>query len=170
MECRIYTESLTALMDGELAGEEASTIRAHLLVCPNCDAEYRSLLYTYELVGRARLIDSRATTWAMIENRIRTPRENRSLIRTWLFPNVWLPITAIAGLILFTSLLFLFVPSDNHSVALRQVLNKYVQERDREFGSKGIMTSQGVLTVQSVQYNPFRDTDPKPKGNPFKAE
>ncbi len=169
MECRIYTESLTAFIDGELAGEEASTIRAHLLVCPSCDAEYRSLFYSYELVGKARLIDSRATTWAVIENRIRTPKEDRSLLH-WLFPNVWVPVTAIAGLILFTSLLFLFVPSDNHSVAMRQVLDKYVQERDREFGSKGIMTSQGVLTLQSVQYNPFRDADPKPKGNPFKAE
>jgi anti-sigma factor RsiW len=170
MECRIYTESLTALMDGELASEEASTVRAHLLNCPTCDAEYRSLLYSYELVSKARLVDFRATSWSVIENRIRAPRESRRFVRTWIFPNVWLPITAIAALILFISLLFLYVPSDSHSVAMRQVLNQYVQERDKEFGSKGIMTSQGVLTVRAIQYNPFRDTDRKPKGNPFKAE
>jgi hypothetical protein len=157
-------------MDGELAGEEASTIRAHFLVCPNCDAEYRSLRYSYELVGKARLIDSGPTAWSLIESRIRTPQERPSFLRTWLFPNIWVPITAIAGLILFTSFLFLFVPSDNHSVAMRQVLKNYIQERDREFGGKGVLTSQGFGAVRTVHYNPFREADPKPKGNPFKAE
>lgn len=169
MECRIYTESLTALMDGELASEEAGTIRAHLLVCRSCDAEYRSLLYSYELVGKAQLIDSRPTAWKVIESRIRTPKENRGFLRNWLFPNVWVPVTAIAGLILFASVLFLFVPSEDHSLAMRQVLQNYVQERDREFGRKGVL-NQGVGTVRTVQYNPFRDADPKPKGNPFKVE
>ncbi|RPJ60971.1 MAG: hypothetical protein EHM23_08565 [Acidobacteria bacterium] len=170
MECRIYTESLTALMDGELPNEEASTIRAHLLVCRSCDAEYRSLLYTYELVGKAQLIDSQPAAWSLIERRIRTPKENRSFLRSLLFPNIWLPVTAIAALILFTSFLFLLVPSDNRSVALQQVLKNYIQERDREFSTKGVLNNQGVGTVRTVHYNPFRDASPVPKDNPFKAE
>jgi len=157
-------------MDGELAGEEAGAIRAHLLVCRSCDAEYRSLRYSYELVGKAQLIDSRPTAWTFIESRIRTPKEDRGFLRRFLFPNIWAPISALAGLILFTSFLFLFVPSDNHSVAMREALNKYIQERDREFGSKGVLSTQGVGTVRTVHYNPFRETVPAPKGNPFKAE
>ncbi len=170
MACRIYTESLTALMDGELADEEASTIRAHLLVCPSCDAEYQSLRYSHDLVGKARLIDYQPAAWTLIESRIRTPRENRSFFRTLFFPNIWLPISAVAALILFTSFLFLFVPSDNHSIAMRQALNKYVQERDREFQSKAALAKQGVGSVRPIHYNPFADTDSKRKGNPFKSE
>jgi len=158
-------------MDGELAGEEVSTIRAHLLVCRSCDAEYRSLLYSYELVGKAQLIDSQPSAWTVIESRIRTPKEDRGFLRRFFFPNIWVPITAVAALVLFTSFLFLFVPSsDNHSVAMRQLLNKYVQERDQEFGRKGVLSTQGVGAVRTVQYNPFRETVPTPKGNPFKAE
>ncbi|MFB3904676.1 MAG: zf-HC2 domain-containing protein [Acidobacteriota bacterium] len=169
MECRIYTESLTALMDGELPGEEAGAIRAHLLVCPSCDAEYRSLLFSYELVSKTRLIESRPAAWTVIESRIRAPQESRTVLRSLFFPNIWLPIAAIAGLILFTSFVFLFVPSDSHSVAMRQVLENYIQERDRDLVSKGVLTS-GVGSVRTVHYNPFRDAKSKPKSNPFRAE
>lgn len=170
MECRIYTESLTALMDGELAAEEAATIRAHLTVCKSCDAEYSSLRYSYNLVGRARLIDSQPTAWTLIESRIRTTKRKPGFLRNLLFPNIWVPIGAVAALILFTSFLFLFVPSENHSVAMHQALTKYVQERNRELHSKGALAGQGVGAVRQVHYNPFREDDPTLKGNPFKAE
>jgi len=157
-------------MDGELPGEEASAIRAHLLVCRSCDAEYRSLLFSYDLVGKTRMIDSQPAAWSLIESRIRTPQEKRGFLRTFLFPNIWVPVTALAGLIVITSFLFLFVPSENRSVAMRQILNKYAQERDREFETKGAFTRQGVGTVRVIHYNPFSDKDSKRKGNPFKAE
>ena len=43
-------EELTALLDGELAEEEAEAVRAHVEGCPDCAAELRSLAGVRDLI------------------------------------------------------------------------------------------------------------------------
>jgi len=150
-------------MDGELPPDDTKTIRAHLLVCRSCDAEYRSLLFSYNLVGNIQLIDSQPAAWTVIENRIRTAREKRGFLRRLLFPNIWVPVGALGTLVLVAASVFWFIPSQNKSdtQAMQQILRSYIQERNREFGD-------GAVRV--VNYNPFRDNNRRPKGNPFKTE
>ncbi len=149
-------------MDGELDSEDAKRIQAHVLACKSCNAEYQSLLFAYNLVAHVRLIESPPRAWAGIESRIRTAPPKRGILRNLLFPNVWVPVGALAALVLATGSLLWVGSSDDRSQsrAMQQVLRTYIQERDRAFGGN----------VHAVNYNPFRDNTRRPKDNPFKAE
>jgi hypothetical protein len=171
MECRIYTDALTALIDRELSREEADIIQRHLVVCRSCDNEYRSLLYSFELTEHIRQLESQAELWNRIESRLRPNEEKRGSFFSSLFPKLWLPVGALSALVLFTASLLWFMPSRDHSEEMRQLLNTYLQEREREFAEKGIhVQGQGPQSIRLVQYNPFRENDSRPKGNPFKTE
>jgi hypothetical protein len=175
MECRIYIESLTALMDNELPQEEVSIIQRHLVVCESCNQEYRSLLYSNRLVEHLRQLDSKAELWNQIESRLRSPEEKRGFFSfvfpSFVFPKLWLPVGALGALVFFTASLLWFGASHNRSEEMHQLLRNYMQEREREFAEKGVqIQGQGAQGVRLVQYNPFSENVPRPNGNPFKAE
>jgi hypothetical protein len=162
-------------MDGELTVEEAGRIERHLESCHTCNAEYESLLYAYELVSAARQLDSSPASWRDIQTRLQAASDHRSWLSRLLLPHVWLPAGAVGILALAVGSVFWYLPYHNQrdrSVEMRQVLHKYMQERELDLQRKGVILrdTNGARTLSFVQYNPFRNPDRRPGGNPFKAE
>jgi len=157
-------------MDEELTSEDAKTLQDHLAVCERCNLEYRSLLYSYNLVAQLSPIESRSDCWENIRTRIQSARETRGFFSRFLFPNLWVPVGAVGVLVLFTASLLWFIPGSDRSRDMHQLMNNYIQERNQEFAKKGIRVDRAGVGMRLVTYNPFRESDPSSKGNPFKAE
>ena len=170
MECRAYTESLTALMDGELTLEERDQIKSHLDACKTCNDEYQSLFYSYNLVNAVKQLDFSSESWQAIEERIQVPA--RASWWPTLFPSFWIPAASIGALVLVVGSLFWFLPQQSRSDEMQQALQSYMQQREQDLRLKGVLVQDGSggARMHFIQYNPFRDPNRRQGGNPFKAE
>ena len=156
-------------MDGELTVEETDQIKRHLSACETCGAEYQSLLFSYNLANATTQLDYSPACWQTIQERILAPAKT-----SWwpkLFPSVWVPVGSLGALVLVIGSIFWFFPQQDRSDEMRQVLQTYIQQREREFQLKGVLVRDGSgARMRFIQYNPFRDPDRSGGGNPFKAE
>ena len=50
-ECERFEEQLSALLDGELSGEEEAEARAHMAACPDCRAMYEAFAAVGDAIG-----------------------------------------------------------------------------------------------------------------------
>lgn len=163
MECRTYSENLSALIDGELSSPERESLSEHLKICQACQAEYDSLLYAFQAVERFAEDPLQAPAWGPILDRISAPKASWGDLR-WLFQPRWAGGLAVL-------LLALSVPiywnSAHQRAVLEQQLAVYVHQRDEtEAIHRGIIKAE---PVGWVTHNPFRKLVSE-TGNPFSVE
>lgn len=168
MECRIYTESLTAFMDGELTPKEETAVRTHLSGCPRCSAEFDSLHYSYRLVDQVHDIDFEPTSWRQIQARLESPARS-GFFSKLKFPGLWIPIGAVGALLLLATSVMMYFPED-HSARTRQAFQSFMQERQQDMISRGLIQPSDQGNPIFVHYNPFAEPAARPKGNPFRSE
>ena len=78
-ECERFAQQLSALLDGELSGEEEAELRAHMEVCPDCRAMYEA----FAAVGAAiREQDVPDTLHDGIMTKVRTAEKAMKTQRT----------------------------------------------------------------------------------------
>lgn len=161
MECRTCSESLSALLDGEVSHAEAEPLESHLHECTRCFQEYESLLYSYDLVDRltTTLTDPRPALWESIHSEIAPRQTGRH--DSWLpFKIHWLPLAGALGIIslgaISASLFFVETPNSE----LKHSFQRYLQERE----------SRQEEAMQSASRNPFRTHEHDLEGNPFRSE
>ena len=165
MECRTCSESLTALMDGELNPTEGHAIEAHLGECPNCREEYESLAYSSRLIGATPEIGLNPELWRRIESKIGPARVFFDF-RQFLGPP-WTAALAAGVVVSVLSMgLYWSLPSENPR--MEGMLNQYVRERDQvELIHRGIIEAE---PVGWIPYNPFTVSLDSTGKNPFSTE
>ncbi len=168
MACRIYTESLTALMDGELSPKEETAIRTHLSGCPSCRAEFQSLDYSYKLIDHMHEIEFEPASWPQIQARLATTSRS-SFFSKLKFPGLWIPIGAVGALLLVATSLMMQYPEDQ-TTRTRQAFQSFMQQRQQDMISRGLIQPTDQGSPIFVHYNPFADPTRRPKGNPFRSE
>ncbi len=168
MACRIYTESLTALMDGELAPKEEAAIRTHLSGCPTCHEEFESLRYSYTLVDQVHELEFEPNSWPQVQRRMASSSRGSFFSRLKL-PGLWIPIGAFGALLLLATSLMMYFPEDSTS-RTRQAFQSYMMERQRDMVKRGLVRHSDRGNSVFVQYNPFAEPSATPKGNPFRSE
>lgn len=81
MNCRKVSSSLSAYIDGELAGVEHRMIFDHLAFCSDCADEYEGLLKMKRMVSMLKIREPLASLPTSIINRV---EEERQHPRSWL--------------------------------------------------------------------------------------
>ncbi len=81
MNCRKVSSSLSAYIDGELAGVEHRMIFDHLSLCETCSAEYEGLLNMKRMVSMLKIREPHETLPLTIISRI---EEEQNLNISWL--------------------------------------------------------------------------------------
>jgi len=155
-------------MDGELTPKEEVAIRTHLSGCPSCHEEFESLRYSYTLVEKVHELEFEPNSWPQIQSRIASsPRP--SFFSRLKLPGLWIPIGAFGALLLLATSLMMYFPEDNTS-RTRQAFKSYMQERQRDMVSRGLVLPSDRGNSVFVHYNPFAEPTATPKGNPFRSE
>ncbi len=155
-------------MDGELTPKEETAIRTHISGCPSCRAEFESLDYSYRLVDQIDQIEFQPASWPQIQARL-TTSSSRGFFSKLKFPGLWIPIGAVGALLLVATSLMMQFPED-HTDQTRQAFQSYMQERQQEMISRGLIQPTDRGNPIFVHYNPFADATARPKGNPFRSE
>lgn len=170
MECQTCSESLTAVMDGELNGDQEKELKTHLSQCSQCDQEYQSLLYSYELIDRIPVLELNPTSWGQIRAEIiNLPTQDWG----WIFglrsfsPIRWIPVTAGALGLVFLSLFFL-----NQSDAEKErSFHTFLQVREQmELQHVNVFDESWGGVMEPLHPNPFALHDHTTQGNPFTLE
>lgn len=169
MECRTYSESLTALMDAELSLDQAKEVECHLTECAECHEEYKSLLDSQKLVERIRPLKLNPELWTRIHSEITDVRTQESSwilgLRSFLGVR-WMPIAAATLGVAFLSLFFVY----ERNMEMERALQAYLQEREQlELVKLSVSRDISSPSLQAVYPNPFMVSF-TPRGNPFKVE
>lgn len=166
-ECRTHYESLSALLDGELAGEELMAVEAHLEGCPSCMSEFRSLKASFEIVEKnLPVLGVEARVWREIEAEINADLGVRQTVPTPEKPRPsrilrWIPVGAGFGLALYLGILQ-FLPSSEINPEVLREFNSFIQSRENVRSSA---SSQDL----DWDANPFRESY-ELDSNPFAVE
>ncbi len=162
MECRVCSDSLSALLDGEVTVEEQRSLEAHLAQCPSCREEFDSLAYCLRLTDA---LDAEAGLYlppfSGIEDRIGSVSGSFWNLQ-WLVSPAWAALAA--GLLLAVSLPLYWKSTDEEAV-LQSQFTSFIQERDRQE-----VLHHGIIEIEPVgwvTYNPFKLEDAPARGNPF---
>jgi anti-sigma factor RsiW len=178
MECRTCSESLTALIDGELSRDEVASLKDHLDRCQPCRSEYVSLSYSYELVEHMDLIEPAFDqSWRRIESEIAPPAparpspKRRSFgIGSFFMPR-WVPVTALAGAAVLAVSLFVIAPNQQRHAEVERAFRAYIQVREGRFSQSDNYSDPNTgFRLEPAVYNPFADNDQRNNRNPFKLE
>ncbi len=169
MECRTYSDSLTALMDAELSRDQAQEVESHLTECAKCHEEYQSLLDSQQLVERIRPLQLNPDLWTRIHSEITDVRTQES---SWLldlrsfFGVHWMPVAAGTLGVAFLSLFFVY----ERNMEMERALQAYLQEREQlELVEVSLSRDTSSPGLQPGYPNPFM-VNFTPRGNPFKVE
>ena len=169
MECRSYSESLTALMDAELSRDQAKEVESHLTDCAQCHEEYQSLLDSQKWVEQLKPLKLNPNLWTKIHSEITDVRTEES---SWLlglrsfFGVRWMPVAAGTLGVAFLSLFFVY----ERNMEMERALQTYLQERE-ELEIAEISVSRYTVSpaLQAAYPNPFM-VNLTSRGNPFKVE
>lgn len=159
MECQSCTESLTALMDGELNAEEESCIKNHLSECSYCRQEFASLNMAREWTARLNTLEPSPQMWSAIRSRIEPaplkPIPLLSRLAEFLSRR-WMPVTATAVLASMLLLGTFTLPENRREAELQEMFNLYMEQREK-------------VTVRTVTFSPASSgVDSHGRGiNPF---
>ena len=167
-ECQTHFESFSALMDGELTGDESSAVETHLQNCPACREEFNSLKTSLEMVeSNLPRLALEERVWREIETEIsadlgfkpapvasRPPFFSRALR--------WATFSAAAGLGLYMVLAPSLPLSPADQELMRQI-DSLIESHERS------MPSQGSFDDPVWDVNPFRPSL-EPDANPFAVE
>ena len=167
-ECRTHFESLSALLDGELDGEEKAALEAHLNHCPSCLEELQSLKSSLEIFeGNLPRLPLGDQIWHEIQAEIqgdlgiRVPAPSPPApAPRW--PYRWIPLTAVAGLGMYLALAP-YWESPRPEPDLVQRFNSFIESRES--------SPQAPVSVDDPGWdeNPFRETL-ELDSNPFSVE
>jgi len=167
MECAACTENLTAFADDELSLEEKSGVSLHLQDCKDCNSEYRSLLYSQQLVDDSLVdLELPAGLWNRIAGDIQPARPLAAAksARTSFWPSWGVPFrpAAVAGfaivgaIVVLGGLVLNTRPADYE---VRQALDAYVKEAENR---DQILREKGLFSLNKAgffQNNPFCDDE-----------
>ncbi|MBI4445456.1 MAG: zf-HC2 domain-containing protein [Acidobacteria bacterium] len=153
MACRVYSDNLTAFLDGELSRDEKVQLQKHLEDCSACSEEYQSLAVSCELIEQLRELEPSAQLWHRIAQATAAKPGARFAINRRAFK--WMrwaaPITAAAGLFWGT-----FSILDERNIENK--FNTFLKERN-----------QAELS-HSQFANPFTDHKHEWHKNPFSSK
>jgi anti-sigma factor (TIGR02949 family) len=75
MDCNRITDHLSPLVDGELEGEHAENVRAHLAECPRCNKSYHDRLHVKHILSTKLFLEKAPPSLrTAILDRLETPR------------------------------------------------------------------------------------------------
>ncbi|MGH9338593.1 MAG: anti-sigma factor family protein [Acidobacteriota bacterium] len=171
MECRTWSEALTAYMDQELPQEQVQQIEKHLDSCPECDGEYRSLFYSYEVLNRfASGIELNPGLWTRIESKIVSkPKAELFFDLRSLFSIRWVPLAVAAALAVGFAVPFFWNSDQSLNVEAR--FNSWVESREQiERRHYQMMTVSHDAKLDEVFPNPFARQTFDAQNNPFSPE
>lgn len=176
MECGTCTGNLTAFADDELSLDEKSDVSLHLQDCKDCNSEYRSLLYSQQLVDDSLVdLDLPAGLWSRIAGDIqpvRPPAAAKSA-RTSFWPSWSVPFrpAAFAGLAIVGAIVVLgglVLNTRPADYEVRQGLDAYVKEAEKR---EQVLREKGLFSLNKAgffQNNPFCDDERHEQvDNPF---
>lgn len=179
MECRACSETLTALIDGELSSEERERTDEHLDGCWACRREYESLLYSYSLVDSLPLLEPEPQLWQRIRREIevdvapaRTHERRMSFFNLRdLLPRRWVPATAVLGVLAIGLSVALLVNPDPQRAEVERALRAYVQDRENgDLEHRNVFRRVRALGSAEARTNPFARPVGSLERNPFSLE
>ena len=170
MDCRACTDSLTALIDGELSAGQKKEVEDHFSQCGRCHEEYQSLLDSYQWVDQLSSLEPTPALWGKIHSEI---IDLSTGTPPWLFAlqsfftTRWVPIAAGTLGIVILSALFL----SQRNLETQQAFQAYLQHREQiEFLHVRHSHNEGMREVTAVLPNPFVVSVSSDQRNPFALE
>ena len=103
MECREYEAQFNDYLDGELSLKERETLKVHLRECLSCYRKWNSLQKTKEVVSRLPNLNPPSYLSAIVMARVKE-RPSRRLTYSFAHLPKWVPLGAVAALVLIVSL------------------------------------------------------------------
>jgi predicted anti-sigma-YlaC factor YlaD len=150
---------LTALLDKELVADEQKTVEAHLLGCPECQKEYDSLLFAFDLTEKVNSIPLNPAIWTQIQSEVTSAGFSGdagpgAYLRILLTPR-WRPVAVVLGSVAVVMILLSSLPSSGTDPALEKEFTVFIQEREA-ISRKN----------RRILFEPRQDRDDR-GGNPF---
>ncbi|HKA20986.1 MAG TPA: zf-HC2 domain-containing protein [Blastocatellia bacterium] len=106
------TKQLSAYCNGELAGNQMESVRAHLRVCSRCQKEYEEIKFGVNLASQLPLATAPQELWSEIEA-ILDQRSRRPIVEQknpkFGFTFSWYRVAAVAAVLLIVVTIGLFV-------------------------------------------------------------
>jgi len=185
MDCLKCLEDLTPYLDDELDDKSRDRVEKHINLCHSCDAEFRSLSVSYNLVDEAlEAVEIRPELWDRVAADLpwdrtwkdRRPGWRSSLAALLQFPGrTWAAsFTAVA---LLATIAFFWPVSQKTNAeieGLRRQLNVMVEEMDRQDtlrhrtqtdpGRDGYGSNPFAPQHVSLDSNPFHSAEPEAGG------
>ena len=167
MNCRSCNDALTALLDNELTADEQKTVRSHLSVCPECQKEYDSLLWAFDLTEKIDTMDLNPAIWTRIQSELTAAESGFGSYLKTLFLPPWRPVAAFVGMVLVVSVLFVSFPRTSIDPALEEEFTQFMQQREEISRENRRILFEPRLDRNRREGNPFVRPVSYERTNPF---
>jgi hypothetical protein len=137
MNCQIYTENLTAYLDGELSRRETEELESHLEVCSRCAQERNSMEEAFLFIDNSlsQPLKPAPEIWGHIRSRISEPAVHAPLpgFLQIFQTSRWAPMAAAVAAALIIGLgLWGYVHHRETDPDLNQYMTQYIEARELE--------------------------------------
>ncbi len=161
MDCKQYSENLTAFLDGELSPSDTKEIQSHLLACASCSEELRSLRSAADFIeSHHRNLIPQPGSWNLVRARITETNAARephiSIFHRFRWAMVMMALVAI----------FAFGYTQYQQTQRRSLdryISQYMLQRESQIDRQS-------PAVDPYEGNPFMEAKATVIGNPFLSE
>ena len=168
MGCQVCTDSMSALLDSELADSERRSVEEHIGECQDCQGELESLRFSHQLCSALAQVSVPASLWDRVEAEIQPDHhvvptaagfDFAAALRRLMWPGLATATVALAAFFLLPSFLEPQYP---------ERFEVFLQSRETLYRRNVARFSAADFDFHRGSANPFIRTVGHTDSNPFR--